>query len=401
MSDTGPIRVGMFRSPAAFRNFSMDGYAESLSSALRDQCAGMATIEEVRPGPVHDDGARRTPVVRRFADFGSRYPRYLLRARSTRFSINHVVDHAYGHLAYALDPLRTIITCHDIFPLKLWRGGIRGMQPRVTPPVTVLASLSGLRRARAVVTSTQATKDDLVSMMQIDDEKIHVVPYGVDAAFRRFAWGERAEAVARFPLAGSGARYILAVDTGAAYKNRRASIEVLARVRAQSGADVRLVRVGPPLRDADGMLARGCGVSHAIIELGSLTRAELVSVYNLCDVLLFASFYEGFGWPPLEAMACGLPVVTSTAAAITEVVAGAALQSDACDYHALAAHVLRVLGDEAIATRLVERGQAHAATFTWDRAARRVVELYATIIEERTRASGGEREPEVDTRCAA
>ena len=189
--------------------------------------------------------------------------------------------------------------------------------------------------------------------------------------------------MARFPLAGPDARYILAVDTRAAYKNQAATIEVLARVRAQSDADVRLVRVGPPLGEADKKHARGCRVAHAIIELGALARDEVVSVYNLCDVLLFPSFYEGFGWPPLEAMACRVPVVASRATAVAEVVGDAALQADAVDYDALAAHVLNVLGDGATATRLAERGRARATTFTWDRAARKVAELYTTIMEER------------------
>ncbi len=376
-------RVGIFRSPASFRNFSMDGYATSLSSALREYWRGGASIEEVRPGALPFADSRRVPLASRISDFGSRYPRYLMRARATRFSVNHITDHAYGHLTYALDPARTVITCHDIFPLKLWRGGIRGLEPRLTPPLTVLASLSGLRRARAVVTSTQATKDDLVAAMGLSSESIHVVPYGVDVAFLRLAPDERAEAAARFPLAGGSARYILAVDTGAAYKNQRATIEVLARVRTLTGDDVRLVRVGPPLGDAGARLALGRGVAGAIIECGSVTRDELLWLYNLCGVLLFPSFYEGFGWPPLEAMACGLPVVASRAAAITEVVGDAALQADAVDYDGLASHVRQILGEGAVGTRLAERGAARAATFTWDRAARRTAELYTTILEER------------------
>jgi len=377
-------RVGIFRSPAEFRNFSMDGYAENLAAGLRARCAGFASIEQVRP-PVQRASAwlQRGRVSGRLAGHVSRYPRYLLHARTTRFSINHVVDHAYGHLTYALDPRRTVVTCHDIFPLKAWKGGIPGVPRPLLPPVTVLASLSGLRRARFVVTPTQATKHDLVEYLGLPAANIHVVPYGLDPALCPLDLSARADAARRFPLAGGAARYILAVDTAAAYKNQRATIETLARARARSSADIRLVRVGPPLLEIERQRARRHGVEEFIIELGPRPRAEMASIYGRSDLLLFPSFYEGFGWPPLEAMACGVPVVSSRAAAVSEVVADAALQADADDYEALTGHVLTILAGGETSRRLVERGRARAATFTWDRAARDIAELYGSILQER------------------
>ena len=371
-------RVGIFRSPARIRNFSMDGYAESLAVALRDPCSGIASIEEVRP----DGGSTGGVMPVRLSNVMSRYPRYLLKAHATRLAVNHIVDQAYGHLVYVLDASRTIVTCHDIFPLKLWKGAIRGLEPRAMPPATVLLSLSGLKRARTIVTPTRATKEDLVTFLGIDPEKVRVVPYGIDAAHHEPRADERARAVEQFPLAGGAARYILTVDTGAAYKNPRATVEVLARVRAVSNADVRLVRVGPPLAERERRRALQSGVLTAIIELGPLPCKDVALLYYRSDALLFPSFYEGFGWPPLEAMACGLPVVSSRAAAVEEVVSDAALCADAEDYDALAAHMLRVLDDPATADHLIRSGRARAAAFTWDRAARDVTELYRITIKE-------------------
>ena len=390
-----PARIGLFRSPAAIRNFSMDGYADSLGAALRDGFAGAAVIEDVRPGPETRSSGSAATI--RLADFGARYPRYLLAARSSRFDVNHVMDHAYGHLAYALDSRRTVITCHDIFPLRLWKGTIPGLRRRLTPPVTVLASLSGLRRTRAVITSTQATKSDLTTILGLDPARIHVIPYGLDASFRVLTAGERAEARQRLSFGGD--KHILSVDTGTPYKNRRAGIEVLARVRAATGLDVRIARVGPQLGASDRALATARGVGHAIIELGALSRKDLVAAYNLSDVLLFPSLYEGFGWPPLEAMACGLPVVTSTTPAVAEVVLAAALSADALDYDGLAARVREVLDGATPALR--DSGLARAATFTWEQAARDVASVYGLISEELLFAPAGKRATEAQTPCAA
>ena len=119
-------------------------------------------------------------------------------------------------------------------------------------------------------------------------------------------------------------------------------------------------------------------------------------IYNLCDVLLFPSFYEGFGWPPLEAMACGLPVVASTATAITEVTAGCALQADPLNYDALATQVRLAL--DGGSPDLIGRARSHAASFTWERAAEQVTALHREILDEQ----GGRRHvPGEATRCAA
>ena len=133
---TSVVRVGMFRSPARFRNFSMDRYAESLAAALRERCGDFASIEEVRPSGGEAPGrSQRIPVASRLSDYAVRYPGYLTQARSARFAVNHIVDHAYGHLAYVLDPKRTVVTCHDIFPLLQWKGAIKIEQTKVVSDV--------------------------------------------------------------------------------------------------------------------------------------------------------------------------------------------------------------------------------------------------------------------------
>ena len=129
---------------------------------------------------------------------------------------------------------------------------------------------------------------------------------------------------------------------------------------------------------------RACqlAVGDAILDVGQLSRKDLLLLYNRCDVLLFPSLFEGFGWPPLEAMACGLPVVCSAIAPIVENVGDAALLASPLDYDGLTAHAVSILEDNGVARRLRDRGIARAALFTWERAARETLGVYETVLAE-------------------
>jgi len=359
-------RVGLFRSPVEIRSFSMDRYADSLGKALRAAAPPTLSLRDFRP-------PRRQLATRGRVDrYWSRYARYWLHARRTSFDANHVLDHAYGHLTYALEGRTTIVSCHDLFPLQHWRGAIPGLERRRTRPLTVQLSLSGLQRARFVVTFTQAIKDELVDVLALDPERVRVVPHGVNSCF----------APPTTPRERGGRATILCVSTGGPYKNNRAAVEVLARVANRCEREVCLVRVGPPLPPAETDRSRRYGVRERTVELGQLSEASLAEAYRRCDVLLHASLYEGFGWPPLEAMASGTPVVTSTWPSLVEVTDDAALHADAQDYDGLADHVLTALEDERVAQDLRRRGPQRAQEFSWHGAAEQVLTLYKTVLEE-------------------
>jgi len=367
--------VGFFRGVAAYPSFSMDRYAECLRDALLSGGCDGLEIEDVLL-PVRfprGDG--------RLAHYWHRYPRYLAAARKTRFALNHVLDHSYGHLLYALDPNRTVATCHDIFPLKHWKGEIDGLGRRRVPPFTVLLSLRGLHRARQVITPSAATKRDLVRHLGLDEAAIHVIPYGLQQEFRRFTPDERETLLDDLPLGGPDARHLLAIDTGGPYKNQRATIEILARTIDSTGLDVRLVRAGAALGKDERITAAHLGVADKVIELGNVDRAAMPALYNRCDVLVFPSFYEGFGWPPLEAMGCGLPVVSSRWDSLVEVVGTALPSEDATDYDALASHVVHFLNDPGEAMAASRRALERAKTFTWHKAAVATAAVYRAVLE--------------------
>jgi len=110
-----------------------------------------------------------------------------------------------------------------------------------------------------------------------------------------------------------------------------------------------------------------------------IQEADLPVVYSLADVFVFPSLIEGFGLPPLEAMACGTPVLASTTSAVSEAVGDAALAFDPCDPAQLATVLSRALTDTALRTTLSRRGTERVRTFTWESVARETLQAYATI----------------------
>jgi glycosyltransferase involved in cell wall biosynthesis len=127
--------------------------------------------------------------------------------------------------------------------------------------------------------------------------------------------------------------------------------------------------VGAPLTRSQRKLCRELRLDRAIVDLGALPDARLIEIYGAADVLLFPSQAEGFGWPALEAMACGTPVVTSQDPALAEVVGDAGLRADARDVAGLAAAVTSLIGDPALAGRLRELGRERAGRYSWARTA--------------------------------
>ncbi|MFN2226890.1 MAG: glycosyltransferase family 4 protein, partial [Anaerolineae bacterium] len=121
------------------------------------------------------------------------------------------------------------------------------------------------------------------------------------------------------------------------------------------------------------------GMDDRVHFVGRVTSEELLYLYNAAELLAHPAFYEGFGLPPLEAMACGLPVIVSNVASLPEVVGDAGLLIDPHDVDELTVAMWRVLNDEDLRREMTEKGQRQAARFSWERAARETLEIYRRV----------------------
>jgi len=233
---------------------------------------------------------------------------------------------------------------------------------------------SSVRRAARVMAVSRNTRDDLVSLLGVDATRIDVVYPGVDPSFRPRADHE----LESFRQRRSGERpYIVHVGTLEPRKNIDVLIRAFARGR-RSGWPHRLILIGgrgwmyePILR-----LVTDLGLEKDVYLADYVGHDELPLWYNCADLLAYPSAYEGFGLPVLEAMACGVPVVTSTSSSLTELAAGACLTVEPGSEESLQTAIDRFLTDGDLARRLRSAGRLRANDFTWEATARGTVACY-------------------------
>lgn len=286
---------------------------------------------------------------------------------------------------YILPPLRrgrAVVTVHDLSFLTVPQAADAGLRAYLTDAVP-----RSVARADHVLADSEHTRQDLARLLRTPAPKISVLYSGVSPAFRRVEEGERlAEVRARYGLAGP---FVLGLGTIEPRKNLERLIEAFGRLVA-AGEPHALALVGGqgwlygPIYER----VQALGLADRVHFLGFVPDADLPPLYSAAEAFAFPSLYEGFGLPPLEALACGTPTVVSNVSSLPEVVGDAALQVAPTDVDALAAALARLLHDEPLRARLRDAGPRQASRFTWPAAAAQLREtLYALHTGEHTAAA--------------
>jgi glycosyltransferase involved in cell wall biosynthesis len=362
------VQTGHHRSTSRYTDALATGFAG------RDE---LVVPFSTGPGPLS-----RIKVLSRLDDYARRWIRQPIAVRGLPADVFHLVDDN-GPVARWLPSRRTVITRHDMIPLLAHSGEIPYNGPRWYL-WRFRATVADLRRVAAVVCPTDAARQDVIRLAGVDESRVYVIHHGVDRHFRELP-PERVAQVRRGLGLDSG-HLLLHVGTGIFYKNVAATLETLSALR-EAGMDAKIAIVGAPLGPQERALCGRLGLDRAVHELGAVDDEQLVELYNAADVLLFPSFAEGFGWPVLEAMACGTPVVASDIPALREVGGDAALYGSPRDPHALAEAVRSIVGSDHRAAALREAGRARAAHLTWERAIDGYEELYRQVAAGAARSS--------------
>lgn len=363
-----PILV---RDLALERWYSMDRYADSLAPRI--------------PGAVVPDAWTMTGP--RYLTRAFLYPR-ALRAWRHHGDLVHVLDHSYAHCLRSFRGMPSLVTVHDLLPLRLLAEDQRSLRLHLRDRLLRWV-LDWLERADRFIVSTAWTGRELERYLHIAPERIHVVPYGVDDHFRRrpaesVITGRRAAWAKATGRNADLARVILHVGTCAPRKNLEAAIAALGMLR-QRGADAILVQIGGQWGPHHQALMAAQGVAAQVVQEHRISEEALVSAYHAADVLVMPSTFEGFGLPAVEAMAAGLPVVTSGAGGLRDAVGDAALVTRATDAASLAEAIGAVLEDPVCRNDMVARGRRRAAQLTWDRTAQLTLGVYETLAGARGR----------------
>ncbi|MFA5974885.1 MAG: glycosyltransferase family 1 protein [Elusimicrobiota bacterium] len=265
---------------------------------------------------------------------------------------------------------QSILTVHDLIHLKF---------PEFLPSRFASAYASFffrclVPRARAILVPSQHTRCDLLERLDISPERIIVTPEAASPRFRPADEAEKQRVRNHYDLPPE---YFLYVGNLKAFKNVPRLVRLYSRL-AQRRPVPRLVLVGRNFIDGfEKELAR----VPAVRWLPEAAFDDLPAIYSAALGFVYPSLYEGFGLPPLEAMACGTPVISSNRASLPEVVGDAACLVDPEDDDAITAALERLMDDAAFRRDLTERGQRRAAGFSWSRMAGQTVDVYRRCLE--------------------
>jgi glycosyltransferase involved in cell wall biosynthesis len=241
---------------------------------------------------------------------------------------------------------------------------------------------NSLRRAQRVIAISESTRRDLISIFGADPQRVQVIYCGSDPAF---APAKDAAEIATFRAQRQlPEKFILHVGTIEPRKNLARLLRAFARAKRAARLSHRLVLIGArgwKYTEVDTVIEQE-RIQDDVIFAGYVPQAELPLWYRAADLFAYPSLYEGFGLPPLEAMACGTPVVTSNAASLPEVVGDAALQIAPDDEGALEEALVRAATDTNLRAQMIARGLAQAAKFSWARTARETTEVYRDVMAE-------------------
>ncbi len=306
---------------------------------------------------------------------------------------NRLMQFARGPMGWPIE--RTVGPCavvlYPAFDMHTQRGGARVATIHDLMPIThadqypapdvarfrrVVARIAA--EADALIAVSQHTKEKIVEYLQVPPERITVVHHGVDESFRPAS----AEAVAALrDRLGLGRPYILFVGTAEPRKNLQCLVDAFGLLCDRGMPDVDLVLAGKAAWGSPGLrehvAAHGLGARVRLP--GHIAGVDLPALYSGAMVFALPSLAEGFGMPLLEAMACGVPVVSSNTTAMPEVYGDAALGFDPTSREALAAALDRVLANASVRADLVTRGFRRAAHFSWDQAARKTLGVLEAI----------------------
>jgi len=206
-------------------------------------------------------------------------------------------------------------------------------------------------RARSIFTVSEFSRERIIEWSGVPPEKVVNVGCGVSAEYNLNVVPHE------FPFP-----YLLCVSNRKGHKNELRQVEAFARSGVADG--MRLVFTGDPAAELSDCIARN-GMTESVHFVGLVSDAKLASLYRGATALVFASLYEGFGLPVLEAMACGTPVVTSNTTALPEVAGDAALLVDPTSVEQIASAMRRIVSDTPLRQQLHEKGLARAAQFSW------------------------------------
>ena len=282
------------------------------------------------------------------------------------YGVYHIVDHSYSFLINFLPKERTIITCHDLIPLKF--------QDKMSIEAKILFKfyLTGIKKAKRIIAVSESTKKDLIELLGIPAEKIVVISTPVNLSFLK----PMRKDVAKKKLGLTKKIVLLSVGSGF-YKNTILILKSINELKNKY-PDIFLVKIGK-FTDEEKKYIFLNNLKKFVLEAGSLPDKKLNEYYNAGDILTFPSLYEGFGKPVLHAMHMGLPIITSDISSLPEISGNAAIKINPLSENDFIDAVSRVIENKNLRKKMIKEGGRQIKLFSFKKTLTKTKRIYEDL----------------------
>ena len=276
-----------------------------------------------------------------------------------------------------LCPCCRVLTIHDLTPW-IFPEFIRSLRHKIV----FRCNFSTGKVADRIITSSQHSKRDIMRHLHLKDEQISVIFDGVGTQYRVISdLTGLQKLTARYRIPGKFLLYVGGFDQNKNLPTLVNAFHALVQQHRQFKETLSLVFVGALTEAAKSLQAyiNTLGIEQQVIFTGFVPEDDLIALYNAAEIFIFPSLYEGFGLPPLEAMACGTPVISSNASSLPEVVGKAGIYIDPHSPEELTHAITTLLVDDALRQQLQGKGLERASLFSWENTARQTLDVYEKI----------------------
>ena len=306
---------------------------------------------------------------------------YPISAHMQKRTIKHLTTQQMASLmSFQRELYPVIITVHDIIPFMMRDDPEQKNYHTLYDRWADSLAMNNIKRANIIITDSEYTRRTLIERLKIPSDKIRVVLLGLNLEV--FKPTEITEDFRKQFHIDPKCQYILYVGSELPRKNLGRLMDAFAMVKNKN-PQARLIKIGSPIQPEYFQKLqdqiRRFDIQNEVILINHVSRNDLISFYNLADVFVFPSLYEGFGIPPLEAMACGAPVICSNSTSLPEVVGDAAISTDPLDVPQWADTISEVLNNDILRNNLRIRSLDRASQFSWERMARETLKVYEEV----------------------
>jgi glycosyltransferase involved in cell wall biosynthesis len=298
----------------------------------------------------------------------------LLRWKVRSYDVVHICDHSNSPYARFTGKIPTIITCHDMLAIRGALNDFEYCPATATGRLLQEWILSSFAYADLLVCDSQFTMDDVLKLTDRDRSTVTVNHLGLNFNYRLMGTEAVTETLASIPGFRQDIPYLLNVGSSITRKNREAVIRIFAQYQQRINAV--MVFAGAPLTVEQNMLAEQLGIKDKIIEVLGPSNDQLMALYNRAQALLFPSIGEGFGWPAIEAQACGCPVVSSSSGSLAEITGEGGVVLDYTDEQGMLEALIKISTNDKFRNELIHRGLENMSRFNIDRMIANYISLY-------------------------